>query len=90
MSYRLCIVDGCELRGIKKGMCQPHRMRTLRGTDLTRPIQSKVLRPPVCALDFCDHKQYSLGYCQAHYRRIKNGVPESDLRPVRTRKRVSR
>ena len=37
---RICIVDGCDRKHISQGYCDPHYRRHLRGTDLTRPIQT--------------------------------------------------
>jgi len=51
-----CIVDGCNKRGEKRGMCQKHYLR-----------RHKAQQPP-CSVDGCDKRATAArGLCDKHY-----------------------
>jgi hypothetical protein len=75
MSHTTCAVQSCVNGTFCKGLCKPHYTRSLRGTDLNKPLQARSVRATWrCSVDGCDRSAYKAGpptFCSMHFSRWK-------------------
>ena len=94
-----CKHPGCERPQHKRGYCNAHYLRDLRGRDMDVPIRkvmSRVETPTTCTHGDCDRPHYSAGLCQRHYHRRWHGRDMDNPRkyeprvPGETKRRTKR
>jgi hypothetical protein len=85
--WGMCLFNGCQKRGICRGLCGGHYTQLKRGTPL-RPIRPYVMcgqTYKVCTFHQCGKRHLSHGLCTGHYRQKQKGYPLKELGPDRKR-----
>lgn len=70
-----CIVLGCTRRARTRLMCEAHYARSVKGTELARPIKVKAYKGARCRIDGCERVAKSDFMCAAHADRVRRGIP---------------
>lgn len=77
---KTCSIDWCEKLLSRKGYCDMHYRRSVRGSDMDAPPK-KISRknPDGCSESYCKKMIYAKGLCRGHYAQAKRGAKLSPL-----------
>lgn len=76
-----CSILECEKPSRKKGWCQGHYSRWVKGAAVDGPLRQKGNQK--CSIGKCTSNYFAKGYCQKHYsRHYRNGDPNKVFRII--------
>lgn len=81
---RPCRASACVRRATRRGYCDAHYRRSLKGADMDAPLRRRSYTAnDICSIDTCSLPCRDIGLCSAHAQRLRrNGTVDAE-RPLR-------